>query len=538
MAQNNGTRSIVTLDTIVCQSFTWDVTGQTYTQDTVVTYSTAGTLYVLNLSVSQEYYDSAVVAVNRCSYSWHGNTYTQSGIYYDTVVSPSVCDSVFVLDLTLASTEYDTAAVNTCGEYVWFGDTLTTSNTYTHNTYNTDSTCLHVDILNLNIVNQINTFDTVSHCGGYTWFDSTYRADGDFQYIYVDSVNHCDTLYHLNLTIVVNEAAVVNDSACASRVWRGTTYDTTGIYTVYDTNTTTGCITLHTLNLRIKPFRTPSIDTTMKGCNSVRFTVSSIVGSTNRTFTETTNFDTNIVNRAWSQCFDSTIHLHAIVRYSSSSDTVVVACDSFTWDRTKRTYRSSTEAKYTLADTNAQGCDSNIMLQLTVKKAPVITSINGEWRLNAGDTARLYPSCTEGSTYRWTVTPNTTTSTVGDTLVIPNVQGNLDVALEATLAYNDINFACHDTSWITIVTYVDIDNVNATTVSLYPNPTVGQLNIECAEAISEVFVYNALGQQVSFHNSLGNKALLNLSTLSRGTYTMRVVLASGESIIRKFVITK
>lgn len=538
MAQQKGSRIIVPLDTTVCQSFTWNVNGQTYTQDTVDTYIDVDTLYVLNLTVTQEYSDSVAVSVERCSYTWRGNTYTQSGTYRDTVVSPSVCDSTFILKLTVANMEFDTAVVNTCGEYIWFGDTLTISNSYSHNTYNADSSCLHVDLLNLNIVTQVDSYDTISHCGNYIWYNDTLATDGDYQHLLVDTVTLCDTLYHINLTIAVNETAVVEDSACNSRVWRGNTYDATGLYTVFDTNAATACVTKHTLNLRIKPFRTPVKDTTMVGCNSIRFTVSSILGSTNKTFTETTDFDTNITNRTWALCYDSTIHLHAIVKYSSSSDTTVIACDSFYWDRSKKTYKTSGNPKYTLADTNAAGCDSSLIMHLTIKKAPVISAINGEWRLSEGETARLYPTCTEGAVYRWTVTPNTATTTDGDTLIIPNVQGNIDVELEATINYSDVNFACRDTSWITIVTYVGIDDVKVPTVSLYPNPTVGQLNIESAEAISEVVVFNSLGQQVAVNSNLGNKGLINLSALSRGTYTMRIVMANGENVIRKFVITK
>ena len=100
------------------------------------------------------------------------------------------------------------------------------------------------------------------------------------------------------------------------------------------------------------------------------------------------------------------------------------------------------------------------------------------------------------------------------------------------------NFSCYDTSWITIVTFVGIDDVQGTQVSLYPNPTVGQLNIESAETIREVTIYNALGQQVLNNYISANKSQMNLSSLSKGNYTMRVILQNGETIVRKFVITK
>ncbi|MBO4731035.1 MAG: T9SS type A sorting domain-containing protein, partial [Bacteroidaceae bacterium] len=187
--------------------------------------------------------------------------------------------------------------------------------------------------------------------------------------------------------------------------------------------------------------------------------------------------------------------------------------------------------------TDTFGCDSLMVLALTIKKAPVITAINGEWHLHAGDTAKLYPTCTEGATYKWTYGNQTSTA---DTLIIPNVPGNanMDVSLVAALNYPENNFSCYDTSWITIVTFVGIDDVQGTEVSLYPNPTVGQLNIESAETIREVTIYNALGQQVLNNYISANKSQMNLSSLSKGNYTMRVTLQNGETIVRKFVITK
>ena len=80
--------------------------------------------------------------------------------------------------------------------------------------------------------------------------------------------------------------------------------------------------------------------------------------------------------------------------------------------------------------------------------------------------------------------------------------------------------------------------MQGTNVSLYPNPTVGQLNIESAEAIREVAIFNTLGQKVVTNYNLGNKSLMNLSNLSKGTYTMRITLQNGETVVRKFVITK
>ncbi len=86
------------------------------------------------------------------------------------------------------------------------------------------------------------------------------------------------------------------------------------------------------------------------------------------------------------------------------------------------------------------------------------------------------------------------------------------------------------------ITVVEIDpaSTNAN-VSLYPNPTVGQLNIECPSVIREVAIFNTLGQQVVTSYNLGNKGSMDLATLPKGTYTMRITLNDGRESVYKLV---
>jgi hypothetical protein len=453
--------------------------------------------------------------------------------------SLGTCDSFFTVTLTIPTSEVINQTVNACGSYVWNDSTYTETGIYSVSSQivNPDlSTCTHIDQLTLNIVNTLNVDETVEQCGHYTWYGETYDQTGVYTHVESDTTIGCDTIHTLNLTVVVNTAEPLLDSACSYYIWRGDTITTSGLYSINDTNASTGCVTIRSINLNIKPFRKPVRDTTMVGCNGISFTVSSLAGSTVKRFSVDTTFDTNLIDRRWARCYDSTIHLNVIVHKSGYDTTYANACDSFYWKRNKRTYYKTPTTNPTYAFASDQyNCDSIMVLVLNVKTSPVITAINGEWNLNAGDTAVLYPTCTEGASYKWTYGTHTFT---GDTLRIPDVQGNIDVALEATLNYPANNLACHDTSWITLVTFVGIDQAQATNVSLYPNPTVGQLNIESAEAIREVAIFNTLGQQVVTNYNLGNKSLMNLSNLSKGTYSMRITLQNGETVVRKFVITK
>ena len=543
MAQNNDPLAIVQNNVTACETYTWNVNGITYTSSTVVSYlnATNDTLYVLNLTVNTPYSSTETIVSHACTYTWRNNIYYHSGTYSDTVLGNTAlgtCDSVFVATITIPTTEIVSTTENACGSFFWHNNTYSESGTYsdTNTIVNPDlTTCTHIDRLVLSIVETIYVSESAEHCGNYTWYGETYTENGIYTHVESDTTIGCDTLHTLNLTIIVDTANMIADSACDYYMWRGDTIRTSGIYNVNDTNATTGCVTYRSISLNIKPLRTPHKDTSMVGCNSVNFNISSLAGSTTKRFSADATFDTNLIDRRWTRCYDSTIHLNVTIHKSGYDSTYVNACDSFYWKLNKRTYYKTptTNPTYAFA-TDTFNCDSIMVLFLTINSSPVISAINGEWHINAGDTAVLYPTCTEGSSYKWTYGTHTFS---GDTLRIPNVQGNIDVALEATINYPANNIACHDTSWITIVTFVGIDQVQGTNVSLYPNPTVGQLNIECAEAIREVAIFNTLGQQVAIHQNLGNKSLMNLN-LNKGTYTMRISLQNGETVVRKFVITK
>ena len=544
MAQSDNTLQTVISNVNACETYFWSVTGQTYTSSTVATHlnATSDTLFVLNLTVNHTHSSAETFNSDLCSYTWRGNTYFHSGTYSDTILGDTTlgtCDSFFVALITIPSAEISNINVNTCGSYSWHDSIYEASGVYsdTSTLVNPDmSTCDHIERLTLTITQTMYVTENVENCGNYSWYGTTYTNNGTYTHTESDTVIGCDTLHTLNLTIVVDTAVRNADSACAYYLWHGDTITTSGLYGYNDTNATSGCVTYRSISLNIKPYHTPVNDTTMVGCNSINFLISSIAGNTTKRFSVDTTFDTNLVDRRWNRCYDSTIHLHVIIHKSGYDTTFVNACDSFYWRLNKNTYYKTpaTYPTYPFA-TDSFNCDSIMVLKLTVDKAPVISAINGEWHLNAGDTAVLYPTCTEGASYKWTY--GNQTSSV-DTLRIPNVQGNIDVTLEASIRYPANNITCYDTSWITIVTFVGIDQAQGSNVTLFPNPTVGYLNIESNDPIRELAIFNTLGQQVAYRYDMGIQGKLDLTALSKGTYTMRIKLQNGETIIRKFIITK
>ena len=70
---------------------------------------------------------------------------------------------------------------------------------------------------------------------------------------------------------------------------------------------------------------------------------------------------------------------------------------------------------------------------------------------------------------------------------------------------------------------------------VYPNPTSGNLTIE-AEGMTEVSVYNTLGQCVLQKEVAGEQTTVNLQQVSEGLYLLRVKTAEG--VISKRITLK
>ncbi len=97
----------LTTNATQCESFTWGVSGQTYTSsttiDTILTNSWGCSYHhVLNLTINNT--TTHTETVQECnSYTWDLNNqaYTQTGTYIDTIPNAQGCDSIVTLNLTI-----------------------------------------------------------------------------------------------------------------------------------------------------------------------------------------------------------------------------------------------------------------------------------------------------------------------------------------------------------------------------------------------------------------------------------------------------
>ena len=277
--------------------------------------------------------------------------------------------------------------------------------------------------------------------------------------------------------------------------------------------------------------RDQDVDTSV--CDVYNFTF----GGINRSIDY--DVDTTLIRsrRTVRNCYDSIGHFKVTIKHKSYEDYNITTCDSYYWSFTGETYTSTTTKVKTLDSIqNAQGCDSIGRLNLTINYTPVV-SIVGNWHLNPDSTNIAELSADDDpadhNTYKWfknnEANPFSTQKTVEVT-----VSDNTDIHLETTS-----NKGCTANNWITITYHVGIDQVENLNVNLYPNPASRFLNVESAEGLSQVVIYNAIGQQVVVRRDINANALqLDLGNLAIGTYTMQIRSLNGEQATRKFIVNK
>ena len=75
---------------------------------------------------------------------------------------------------------------------------------------------------------------------------------------------------------------------------------------------------------------------------------------------------------------------------------------------------------------------------------------------------------------------------------------------------------------------------NAIQAMVYPNPTKGDIIVEC-EGLSHVRIVNAFGQTVYDADLEGDQTRIDLSQMAKGIYMMHLEAAGGQTV-RKIVV--
>ena len=79
-------------------------------------------------------------------------------------------------------------------------------------------------------------------------------------------------------------------------------------------------------------------------------------------------------------------------------------------------------------------------------------------------------------------------------------------------------------------------NENDLMVSIYPNPTSGNVRIEAHE-MSRISIVNALGQVVYNKTVNGNEASVDMAQFGNGIYMVNITTANGTTV-KRIVVNK
>ncbi|WP_298425146.1 T9SS type A sorting domain-containing protein [uncultured Kordia sp.] len=125
-------------------------------------------------------------------------------------------------------------------------------------------------------------------------------------------------------------------------------------------------------------------------------------------------------------------------------------------------------------------------------------------------------------------------------LVINPTTGEIDLTMSSDGVYTithtvgDCNLYQASTV-ITITNTLSTPDVEDTTFAMYPNPTTGKLQIESRQVLSQVIVYNLVGQQVKAFTMQADQKSIDISELKTGSYFVNVQSTTGNTYTKLIV---
>ena len=131
----------------------------------------------------------------------------------------------------------------------------------------------------------------------------------------------------------------------------------------------------------------------------------------------------------------------------------------------------------------------------------------------------------KGSATNNTFTNNSFTFTASTTTVVIYVRALQAISTSTEVFYDNISLVKEATA--------SIDDELKNSISIYPNPTNGAVNISSSDEIISLGVYDLAGKKVSISNDISN--FIDVSHLNKGVYIMEFQLQKGQ-VAKKLLV--
>jgi hypothetical protein len=315
------------------------------------------------------------------------------------------------------------------------------------------------------------------------------------------------------VTITPSSTNTTTITACNSYVWNGTTYSTSGVYT----GTTTNCVT-QALNLTITPSSTNT--TTASACNSY-------------VWNGTTYTTSGVYTGPTTNCVTETLDL--TITPSSTNTTTASACNSYVWNGT--TYTQS--GVYTGPTAN---CVTE-SLNLTITPSSTITQPTSQ-SINISNNAQfIVGSSGSNAIYQWQ-------TNLGFGFQNLNNAGQYNGTTSSTLSVLNLSMSnnnqvfrciissgsCTDTSDVAVLTVVNnagINDLSASKLSIYPNPTNGDFTITGLELVGTISSLNLTDMNGKVVKVLDTKATkFSMGSIKPGVYFLNILSGSKQEVLK------
>ena len=319
------------------------------------------------------------------------------------------------------------------------------------------------------------------------------------------ATNGCDSVVTLTLSLIPASKVIIFDTICygTSVIWNGEEFGKTGVYVDTLVSQVTGCDSIVTLVLKVND--AIRLDKYVNICFGDTYTFGSQVISTSGNYEETFETATGC---------DSIVMLHATVLpdYRKTINAVIKYGQSYSDNGFVGLTEQDT---YTLPLISVDGCDSTIVLNLTVLSADT-TYVTNE--ITTNDLPFEYETLYYDE--------NTQPGTYVDTLVIDNEDGSKYVIIHTLIVH----------------LYDAVDNISIKDLIMYPNPVAINSTLSVvAEFTSEerdglfVEVFNAIGQRVYVDSPIVYPIQIS-GLIERGVYLVRITTGNGDLYQGKVVV--
>jgi hypothetical protein len=384
----------VNFDTTLCEGvpeFVWNSHTVFAFQDSIyrATFTNqfgCDSLVSLDVKILLPYDSLQTVEIceNETPYVWYGHTILpdRDSIYFDTLYYDAGCDSLRltleIITLPVSNTTRDTILCEGSPGFEWNTHTVST---FVDSTYLTTLTniwgCDSTLTLNVDVVPAFKDTSRMEICYNsppVVWNGQTLSSDVDSTYLYsLSNLSGCDSLLFLEVSILPVTDVELDTTLCAGApefLWNNRTIlsDQDRIYLDTLTNSY-GCDSLLTYNVTVLSPDTFYVDTVIcKGYPEFVWNSNTIQTTTEDSYQAVL---TNV-----SGC-DSVVILNVTLIEGLSIDTAVAACDSFVWlEGDGKTYTESGLYEYvvgngTCADSFRLDLSISLPFDLTADISPV-----------------------------------------------------------------------------------------------------------------------------------------------------------------------